>query len=178
VFVDENDKLYGLGDNRWKKLSQNHGDIVTTPVLMLENVVYVDSGEHQMLAVTENGDLYYAGWREFNSFNQGGGNNPTLRKVMSGVEMADIYFANLVILSENGDAYVYGFNQEGGIGSSAVTGGFTKKIYSGVVDVAAGYGFTAYFCDDGSIRVLGDNTYGQGGTGTVGGRVDFAEADV
>ena len=178
VFVDENDKLYGLGDNRWKKLSQNYGDIVTTPVLMLENVVYVDSGEHQMLAVTENGDLYYAGWREFNSFNQGGGNNPTLRKVMSGVEKADIYFANLVILSENGDAYVYGFNQEGGIGSSAVTGGFTKKIYSGVVDVAAGYGFTAYFCDDGSIRVLGDNTYGQGGTGTVGGRVDFTEADV
>lgn len=178
VFVDENDKLYGLGDNRWKKLSQKHGDIVTTPVLMLENVVYVDSGEHQMLAVTENGDLYYAGWREFNSFNQGGGNNPTLRKVMSGVEAADIYFANLVILSETGDAYVYGFNQEGGIGSSAVTGGITKKIYSGVVDVAAGYGFTAYFCDDGSIRILGDNTYGQGGTGTAGGRVDFVEADV
>lgn len=178
VFVDENDKLYGLGDNRWKKLSQKHGDIVTTPVLMLENVVYVDSGEHQMLAVTENGDLYYAGWRDFDSFNQGGGNNPTLRKVMGGVEMADIYFANLVILSENGDAYVYGFNQEGGIGSSAVTGGIAKKIYSGVVDVAAGYGFTAYFCDDGSIRVLGDNTYGQGGTGTAGGRVDFVEADV
>ncbi len=177
VFVDDNDKLYGLGDNRWKKLSQNHGDIITTPVLLLENVVYIDSGEHQMLAVTEKGDLYYAGWRDFNSFNQGGGNNPTLRKVMSGVEKADIYFSNMVILSENGDAYVYGLNQDGGIGSP-VTGGTCKKIYSGVVDVAAGYSFTAYFCDDGSIRVLGDNTYGQSGTGKIGGHVDFTEADV
>ncbi len=178
VYVDDNGKLYGLGDNRWKKLSQQHGEIVTTPVLMLENVIYIDSGEHQMLAVTESGDLYYAGWRDFNSFNQGGGNSPTLRKVMSGVEKADIYHSNMVILTENGDAYVYGFNQDGGIGSSAVTGGTPKKIYSGVMDVAAGYGFTAYFCDDGSIRVLGDNSYGQSGTGQAGGRVDFAEADV
>ncbi len=178
VFVDDNGKMYGLGDNRWKKLSQNHGDIITTPVLMMENVKYVGSGEHQIVVVTENGDLYYAGWREFNSFNQGGGNNPTLRKVMSGVEKADIYHSNMVILTENGDAYVYGFNQDGGIGSSAVTGGTAKKIYSGVINVTAGYGFTAYLCDDGTIRVLGDNTYGQGGTGKAGGRVDFAEADV
>lgn len=178
VYVDDNGKLYGLGDNRWKKLSQSHGDVITTPVLMMENVVYINSGEHQMVAVTENGDLYYAGWRDFNSFNQGGGNNPTMRKVMSGVEKADIYHSNMVILSENGDAYVYGFNQDGGIGSSAVTGGTPKKIYSGVLNVTAGYGFTAYFCDDGTIRVLGDNTYGQGGTGQSGGRVDFVEADV
>ena len=178
VYVDDNGNLYGLGDNRWKKLSQSHGDVITTPILMLSKVKYIDSGEHQMLAVTENGDLYYAGWRDFNSFNQGGGNNPTLRKVMSGVEKADVYFSNMVILTENGDAYVYGLNQDGGIGASAVTGGTPKKVYSGVTNVAAGYGFTAYFCDDGSIRILGDNTYGQGGTGKAGGRVDFSEADV
>ncbi len=178
VYVDDNGKMYGLGDNRWKKLSQNHGDIITTPILMMENVKYVGSGEHQIVVVTENGDLYYAGWREFNSFNQGGGNNPTLRKVMSGVEKADIYHSNMVILTENGDAYVYGFNQDGGIGSSAVTGGTPQKIYSSVLDVTAGYGFTAFFCDDGTIRVLGDNTYGQGGTGQAGGRVDFSDADV
>ena len=178
VYVDDNGKMYGLGDNRWKKLSQNHGDIITTPVLMMENVKYVGSGEHQIVAITENGDLYYAGWRNFHSFNQGGGNNPTMHKVMSGVEKADVYHGNMVILSDSGDAYVYGLNHDGGIGSSAVTGGTPKKVYSGVVDITAGYGFTAYLCDDGTIRVLGDNTYGQGGTGQSGGRVDFSEADV
>ena len=177
IYVDDNGNLYGLGDNRWKKLSQNHGDVITTPVLMLENVKYVDSGEHQMLAVTENGDLYYAGWREFNSFTQGGGNNPTVKKVMSNVEMADIYFGNLIILTDNGDVYGYGLNTDGGLGST-VTGGTPVKIYSGAMDIAAGYGFTAIFCDDGSIRVYGDNSYGQGGTGQVGGTVNFTEADV
>jgi len=178
VYVDDNGKLYGLGDNRWKKLSQKHGDVITTPVLMMENVTYIASGEHQMLAVTESGDLYYAGWREFNSFVQGGGNNPTMRKVMGGVEKADIYFGNLIILTENGDAYAYGLNTDGGLGNASITGGTTKKIYSGVTDVAAGYGFTVFYCEDGAIRVLGDNTYGQGGTGKAGGRVNFDEVDV
>ena len=175
VYVDKNGTLYGLGDNRWKKLSQTLGDVVSTPVALIQNVEFVDSGEHQILAVDNYGNLYYAGWRDFNSFQQGGGNNPTVRRVMGNVVKADVYFANMVVLDENGIAYVYGLNQHNGLGSMVVTGGTPKKITDGVVDVAAGYGFTAYLLADGTILVQGDNTYGQAGIGKTSTLVNLTE---
>ena len=179
VFVDANDDLWGLGDNRWNKMSASHGEKISTPIKLLSDVAYVASGEHQFVAVTNGGDLYYAGWRNMGNFINGAGNNsPAVQKLMGGVAKADVYFDNMVILTTEGDAYVYGLNTGGGIGGSAVTGGTPQRIYQGVLDVTAGFGFTAYLCEDGSVRVLGDNTYGQAGNGTTGGSVFFAEADV
>ena len=180
AYIDTSGNLWALGDNRWNKLVSGGASILSAPVKLLSNVAYVSSGEHQLVAVTKTGELYYAGWREGNSFNQGGGNTPAVYKfaTIKDVVKADIYFNNMVILTKSGDAYVYGLNQDGGIGSTTVTGGTPKKIYSEVVDVAAGYGFTAYLCDDGYIRILGSNGYGQAGNGSVGGTVDFTEADV
>ncbi len=171
--------LYGLGDNRWNKMSATAGETISTPLNLLSGTMFdfVASGEHQIVAVTKTGDLYYAGWRDFNSFGQGGGNNPAMRKVMGDIAKADIYFSNLVILDKSGNAYVYGLNEGNGIGS-VVTGGTPKKIYEDVVDVAAGFGFTAYLCKDGTIRILGNNTYGQAGTGTIGGTVNFSQVDL
>ena len=141
-------------------------------------MAYVSSGEHQILAVTESGELYYAGWRTVQGFGQGGGNNPTLASIMDGAVKADIFFGNMVILTKNGDAYVYGLNTDNGIGDASVTNGMPKKILSGVADVAAGYGFTAYLMKDGTIRIQGDNSYGQAGNGQSGGTVNMAEADI
>ncbi len=175
VYIGTDGILYGLGDNRWKKLSQSLGDVVSSPVALIQNAEFVDSGEHQILATDTYGNLYYAGWREFNSFHQGDGNNPTVRRVMGSVKKADVYFANMVVLDENGTAYVYGLNQNNGLGASAVTGGTPKKILDGVVDVAAGYGFTAYLLEDGTVLVQGDNTYGQAGNGTTSAVANMAE---
>ena len=175
VYIGTDGVLYGLGDNRWKKLSQSLGDVVSTPVALIQNAEFVDSGEHQVLAVDDYGNLYYAGWRTFDSFHQGSGNNPTVRRVMGGVVKADVYFANMVVLDENGIAYVYGLNQNNGLGASAVTGGKPKKILDGVVDVAAGYGFTAYLMEDGTILVQGDNSFGQAGNGTTSTVVNLTE---
>lgn len=178
AYVTDDGQLWGLGDNRWKKMSQSHGDTITTPAVIAKNIEFLASGEHQILAVDHMGKLYYAGWRDLNSFNQGPGNNPTFAHLLDNVVKADVYFGNMVILTDNGDAYVYGINTYGGIGDSAVVGGTPKKIISGVKDVAAGYGFTAYLMEDGRILVQGDNTYGQGGNGTVGGAVKLGEADI
>ena len=177
VYVKNDGTLWGVGDNRWKKISQSHGDQIHTPVQMASNIEFLDSGEHQILAVDHTGQLYYAGWRTVQGFNQGGGNNPTLAPVMKGVKKADIYFGNMVILSEDGKAYVYGLNTEGGIGS-VVTDGKPKQILEGVLDVAAGYGFTAYLMEDGTLCILGDNSFGQAGNGTAGGSVNMAEAGI
>ncbi len=178
VYLTEDGQLWGVGDNRWKKMSQSHGDQIHSPVVIASGIAFVDSGEHEILAIDESGKLYYAGWRTVQGFNQGGGNNPTFATVMnSGVVKADIYFANAVILTDAGDAYVYGLNTENGIGAAAVTNGTPQKILSDVVDVAAGYGFTAYLMEDGRILIQGNNTFGQAGNGTTGGTVSLVEAN-
>ncbi len=176
VYVTEDGRMWGLGDNRWKKLSQQHGDQIHDPVIIAEDIRFVDSGEHQIFAVDGNGKLCYAGWRTIQGFNQGNGNNPTFAFLMDNVKKAEIYQANAVILTEDGKAYVYGLNVDGGIGDEAVTNGTPKEVLTDVVDVAAGYGFTAYLMEDGRILILGDNTYGQAGNGTSSGTVNFTEA--
>ena len=178
AYVKEDGTMWGLGDNRWKKMSQSHGDQIHSPTKILDNVEYATSGEHQIVAVTGDGKLYYAGWRTVNGFGQGNGNNPTFAHMMNGVKKADIYFGNVVILADNGDAYVYGLNTENGIGDSAVTNGAPKKVLSGVVDVAAGYGFTAYLTEDGTVLIQGNNSYGQAGNGTTSGTVNMSEAGI
>ena len=178
AYVKQDGSMWGVGDNRWSKMSRSHGEQIHSPAKIASDITYATSGEHQILAVNAAGKLYYAGWRELGSFNQGGGNNPTFAHVMDGVVKADIYFANMVILTKTGDAYVYGLNTEHGIGSSAVTGGTPKKILSGVADVAAGYGFTAYLMKDGTLYIQGDNSYGQAGNGKSGGLVDMVEAEL
>ncbi len=177
VYLGTDGRLWGVGDNRWKKLSQEYGDQIHTPVVIASNIAYMDSGEHQVLAVDKSGTLYYSGWRTLQGFQQGGGNTPTFVSMMNGVKKADIYFGNLVLLTKTGDAYVYGLNTENGIGSEAVTGGTPKKIQSGVADVAAGYGFTAYLMKDGRILIQGNNSFGQAGNGTTSGLVNMAEVD-
>jgi alpha-tubulin suppressor-like RCC1 family protein len=146
---------------------------------MAKDIEFVDSGEHQILAVDHTGKLYYAGWRSVHGFNQGGGNNPTLAALMNdGIKKADSYFGNVVILSEDGKAYVYGLNTDNGIGNNAYTDGSPRQIMEGVLDVAAGYGFTAFLMEDGTVRIQGNNSYGQAGNGTTGGTVNMSETGI
>lgn len=176
AYVKTDGSMWGLGDNRWRKISATHGDTLTTPIKLMSNVVFMDSGEHEMLAVDTSGKLFYAGWRTLNGFGQGGGNDPAFVQVMTGVKEADIYFSDMIILTTNGDVYAYGTNNGNCTGVN-VTSGAPKKLRSGVLDVAAGYAFTAYLLQDGTILVQGDNSYGQAGNGTAGGSVNMGEVD-
>ncbi len=176
AYVKTDGTMWGVGDNRWKKMTQSFGDQFHTPTQIHKDIEFLDSGEHQILAVDHTGKLWYAGWRTLHGFSQGGGNNPTFVPVMDGVKKADIYFGNVVILSDDGKAYVYGLNTENGIGDSAITDGTPRQVMEGVLDVAAGYGFTAYLMEDGTVRIQGNNSYGQAGNGTTGGTVHMAEA--
>ncbi len=175
VYLTTDGTLWGLGDNRWDKMSLTEGDIISTPIVMGRNIVFVDSGEHQFTAVDQNGTLYYAGWRQFSSFGQGAAaNNPVMAQVMTGVVKADTYNGNMVILTTKGEAYVYGLNVDNGLGV-VVTGGTPQKKLTGVADVAAGYGFTAYLMSDGRLLIQGNNSYGQAGNGTISSGVSMTE---
>jgi alpha-tubulin suppressor-like RCC1 family protein len=173
MYLDNNNDLYGLGDNRYYKINRTSATSITTPYKMLSNVAYIDAGEHQMLAITTDGTLYYAGWRDINGFSQGSGNNPVMAKLTTGVVKADIFFGDITILKTDGAAYVYGIGTA--TGHVATYGTLYKMWSSGVADVAAGYAFTAYLMTDGTIRVDGNNTNGVAGNGHTGGTVKMSQ---
>ena len=166
--------LYGLGDNRWEKLVDRASGVLSSPTLMMNNVNFCASGEHQCVFVTNDGVLYYAGWRPFDSFQKGSGNDPTNVKVMDGVKEAYLNTDDMIILCKNGDVYGYGLNTGNCLGTSH-TGGKPGLLASDAVSCAMGYNFSAILYRDGTIEVQGTNDYGQAGNGQVGGIVSHSE---
>lgn len=177
VYVTNSGDMYGLGDNRWNKLDANAADSISSPIKIMSKVKFIDSGEQQLLVITEDGALYYAGWRTFSGWGTGNGNSPAFYKVASsGVVDADIYYDNMVVLMSNGDVYVYGNNTGSALGASSTNGQLVKSsLIENVVNVAAGYSFTAYMTADGILYTHGLNTHGQGGNGTMSGILNMTE---
>ncbi len=174
-YTDENNTCFVLGDNRWQKFG-NDAEKYNKPHQLLKNVAYMSTGEHQIVLVTTNGDLYYAGWRAINGWGQGQGAGGAV-KVTSGVKKAVLHIANMVILKTDGSVWGYGNNQGGALGSvSATSGNPGKMISGGVKDIAAGYQFSMFLFEDGSIKVQGNNASGQAGNGKTGGSVNMAQA--
>ena len=132
---------------------------------MLKNVAYVESGEHQTVFVTADGDLYYAGWRDLASFNNGMGGGGAVY-LTSGVSKATIHFDSMLILKTDGSVFGYGLNTGNAIGGTSVNLKLRSVLATGVADIASGYAFSAFLMKDGSIRTLGDCSYGQAGNGS------------
>lgn len=172
-YTDTRNVCYVLGDNRWNKFGTD-ADRYSTPHKLLANVTYLSTGEHQVVLVTANGDLYYAGWRSLNGFAQGAGSGGAV-KLTSGVKKAVLHHSNMIILKTDGSVWGYGANTGNAMAGVSATSGTPGQILaSGVVDIAAGYEFSAYLYDNGLIAVQGSNTSGQAGNGKTGGSVNMA----
>ena len=174
-YTDQNDTCYVLGDNRWNKFGTDK-DKYNTPHKLLANVAYMSSGEHQVVLVTTNGDLYYAGWRSLGGFTQGNGAGGAV-KVTGNVQKAVLHHANMLILKKDGSVWGYGSNAGGALGSvNATSGNPGRIIASGVKDIASGYQFSLFLCEDGRILAQGENAHGQAGNGKIGGSVSMVQA--
>ena len=173
-YTDQGNTCYVLGDNRWNKFGTD-SEKYATPHKLLTNVVYLSTGEHQVVMVNSSGDLYYAGWRSLNGWGQGAGSGGAV-KVTTGVKKAVLHHSNMLILKKDGSVWGYGSNMGNAMaGVSATSGTPTRIIASGVVDIAAGYEFSAFLYADGTITVQGSNASGQAGTGETGGSVNMAQ---
>ncbi len=174
-YTDANNTCYVLGDNRWQKFGKD-AEKYSTPHQLLKNVTYMSTGEHQVVMVTANGDLYYAGWRTLNGWGQGQGAGGAV-KLTSSVKKAVLHHSNMLILKTDGSVWGYGNNMGGAMGSVSATSGTPGKIISsGVADIASGYQFSMFLHQDGSIKVQGDNAHGQAGNGKTGGSANMAQA--
>ncbi len=173
-YTDKNNTCYVLGDNRWNKFGTD-SEKYSTPHQLLKNVTYISTGEHQVVLITSNGDLYYAGWRSLNGFAQGTGTGGAA-KLTTGVKKAVLHHSNMIILKSDGSVWGYGSNMGNAMaGQTATNGTPVKLIASGVKDIAVGYEFSAYLYGDGTVKVQGSNAYGQAGNGHVGGSVNMAQ---
>ena len=177
AYIDTNGDCYILGDGRWHKFRQSEENI-TTPYKLLSGVSYITSGEHELLMVTEDGGLYYAGWRSVSGFSQGAGSGGAQRINISGVSKAAIHYGDIAIMTESGALYGYGINNGDCLGVTALEGTPALIVKDGVKDVAAGFAFIAYLHSDGTIRVNGSNAEGQAGDGTVTDHVSWSAVTV
>lgn len=166
AYIDNSGDCYVLGDARWHKFNSSEENI-TSPYKLLSGVSYITSGEHELLMVTEDGKLYYSGWRSVSGFQQGGGSGGAQQIRISNVKKAAIHYGDIAILTDSGALYGYGLNTGNCIGESAVEGTPVMLVKSGVKDVAAGHAFLAYLDDDGFIKINGSNAEGEAGNGTV-----------
>lgn len=174
-YTDQNNVCYVLGDNRWQKFGTDK-ERYNTPHKLLSNVTYMSTGEHQIVMVTANGDLYYAGWRMLNGWGQGAGSGGAV-KLTGGVKKAVLHHGNMLILKTDGSVWGYGSNMGGALGSVNATSGTPGKMISGgVKDIASGYQFSLFLFEDGTIKAQGDNASGQAGNGKTGGSVNMAQA--
>ena len=166
AFIDTNGDCYVLGDARWHKFRDSTENI-TKPYKVLSGVNCISSGEHELLMVTEDGKLYYSGWRTIQGFGQGEGSHGAKQIAVSGVTKAAIHHGDIAILTESGALYGYGINNGNCLGGAAVEGSASLLVKDGVKDIAAGFAFIAYIDTDGSVHVNGSNAEGQAGVGSV-----------
>ena len=177
AYVDTNGDCYVLGDGRWHKFRDSEENI-TTPYKLLSGVSYITSGEHELLMVTESGELYYAGWRTVQGFSQGSGGHGAQKLSVKGVSKAAIHFGDIAIMTESGALYVYGLNNGGCIGEAVTGGAPAMLIKDGVKDVCAGFAFIAYLDKDGKIRINGSNAEGQAGNGKTSEYVSWSTVSI
>ena len=141
----------------------------TSPYLMATGMKRAEAaGCHQMLFISQNDELYYVGWRIFDTFAETDSASGQLCLVARNIKSADIQNSHIVYICNDGGVWGYGFNEKGQIRQSAQNTLLKHvNIANGAIDVSAGDGFTGILMDDGEILTLGDDSYGQGGNGAV-----------
>lgn len=166
-------KMYGLGDNRWKKLTSSSTEVFTSPVqISTKTITKVFAGEHSTFCIDSAGDLYYFGWRSTSTFSTGAGDGQ-LHKVMSNVASASMQDEHAIIVTKDGKIYGWGLNSYNQVSTSSSASSFStpQLISSSAKTGAAGSWFSAILNKDGSVTVWGKNEYGISGTGSYSNKI-------
>lgn len=164
--------LYGLGDNRWKKLTSSSTESYSSPVkLTSKTMTKVFAGEHSTFCIDNSGTLYYLGWRNATTFTTGAGDGQ-LHKVLTNVKSVSMQDEHAIILTNDGKIYGWGLNSYNQISTASVNAYSTPQLISSSAKAgAAGSWFSAILNNDGSVTVWGKNTYGISGTGATSNKI-------
>lgn len=137
IYLTDNGKLYGMGlnmaglllgkDSVKQVYSDDDNDRVCTPVLLMENVRYARAGREAIVALQEDGSVYWWGQMRTTTSTYGSDydaywtveenpDNPVKmmylepHKVLENCVYVDISAWNGAAITENGDLYMWGLN--------------------------------------------------------------------
>ena len=123
IFITEDNKLYGLGGNAAGIMQEadrevrnsTYMNVVTEPVLLMENVVFAKCGYTSVIALKENGDVYVLGNNDYvPSFNE---SYYGPQKVMEHAKYVSAYYHTYTVIDENNSLWTWGYNDRGQCGN-------------------------------------------------------------
>lgn len=125
IYITSDHRLYGMGGNASGILDPNSIDyrngsymnVLTSPVLLMENVIYAKCGYSTIIALQESGDVYVMGNNHYIPFVSESYVAP--QKVMENAKYVTSYFHSYAAIDENNSLWTWGDNKLGqcGIGS-------------------------------------------------------------
>jgi len=128
IFITDDNKLYGLGGNAAgilqeadrKVRNSTYMNVVTEPVLLMENVVFAKCGYSSVIALTENGDVYVFGNNDYVPFSNESYYAP--KKVMEHAKYVSAYYHTYAVIREDNSLWTWGYNNMGQCGNGAFSG--------------------------------------------------------
>lgn len=125
IFITDDNKLYGMGGNPAGILRKEgrenfnnvYMNVITEPVLLMENIVFAKCGYSTIIALSENGDVYVFGNNEYVSAYNEDYKEP--KKVMENARYVTSFYHTFAAISEDDSLWTWGDNRLGqcGIGS-------------------------------------------------------------
>lgn len=107
----ENPSKYGHVRN------STYMNVVTEPVLLMENVVFAKCGYSSVIALTENGDVYVFGNNDYVPFSNESYYAP--KKVMEHAKYVSAYYHTYAVIREDNSLWTWGYNNMGQCGNGA-----------------------------------------------------------
>jgi alpha-tubulin suppressor-like RCC1 family protein len=166
VYIKSNGDLYVLGDNRWNKFKADYKEIIDEPLLLGSGFRFVSTGQHNCLAIDNDGNCYYFGWRSPTSFNAGE-SAATLTKIAENVKSAYIQDEHAILLSEDGKVYGFGLNNFGQIAPDLQNKMSPYLIIEDCISGGAGTHYSAAIKSNGEVWLWGNNSQGTIGNGNI-----------
>ena len=122
IYVTSDHKLYGMGGNAAGILDPTSIDyrngsymnVLTSPVLLMENVIYAKCGYSTIIALQENGDVYVLGNNYYVPFVSESYVAP--QKVMENAKYVTSYIHSYAAIDENNSLWTWGNNKLGQCG--------------------------------------------------------------
>ena len=166
IYIKDNGELYVFGDNRWNKFKAGASETLTDPLKLGDGFAFVSTGQHNCLAINNDGELFYIGWRSKTSFAAGEAAGQPV-KIADGMKEAYIQDEHIIMLASDGKIYGYGLNNYNQISGDGQTKSLPEYITDGCIGGGAGTHYSAYIKADGSLYLFGNNVSGTIGNGSV-----------
>lgn len=130
IYITGDGQLYGLGGNpagilrksTKDELNSTYMNVVTEPVLLMENVLYAKCGYSSIILLTEDREAYVLGNKDYVSFTNNTFHEP--EKVMENVQYVTSFLNSYAVIDNDDNLWTWGDNRLGQCGA----GTFSDQI--------------------------------------------------